>query len=127
MAVRSADVEAYLAALDHPLKPGVERLRAAILASNDEITERVKWNAPSFCSAGVDRATFRLRPGDRLQLVLHRGATKRDDGDSFRFEDPSGLLAWAAPDRAVITFRDLDDVAAKETAVVDVVNRWMRA
>lgn len=125
MASRPDDVEAYLAALEHPLKPGVERLRAAILASNDEITERVKWNAPSFCYAGVDRATFRLRPGDRLQLVLHRGAKKRDDGEGFRFEDPSGLLEWAAPDRAVITFRDLDDVAAKEAAVVATVNRWI--
>ena len=37
------------------------------------------------------------------------------------------LLEWAAPDRAVITFRDLDDVAARQVAVVDVVNRWVAA
>ena len=41
--------------------------------------------------------TFRLRPGDRLQLVLHRGAKVRDDAADFRFEDDSGLLEWAAP------------------------------
>ncbi|KAE8764037.1 DUF1801 domain-containing protein [Georgenia thermotolerans] len=127
MTARSNEVAAYLAALQHPFKPGVERLRAAILAANDEITERVKWNAPSFCYADVDRATFRLQPGDRLQLVLHRGATKRGDGADFHFEDPFGLLEWVATDRAVITFRDLDDVAANEAAVVDTVIRWMRA
>jgi malonyl CoA-acyl carrier protein transacylase len=71
--------------------------------------------------------TFRLQPGDRLQLVLHRGAAVRDDAADFRFEDASGLLEWVAADRAVITFRDLDDVAAKQSAVVDVVNRWVAA
>jgi hypothetical protein len=85
----------------------------------------VKWNAPSFRYAGVDRVTFRLQPGDRLQLVLHRGAAVRDDAAGFRFEDPSGLLEWVAADRAVISFRDLADVTAKLPAVVDVVRRWV--
>ena len=122
-----SDVDRFLAELDHPLKAGVERLRTAILASNGAITEHVKWNAPSFRFDGVDRVTFRLRPGDRLQLVLHRGAKVRDDAADFRFDDDSGLLDRVATDRAVITFRDLDDVAARQAAVVDVVNRWVAA
>jgi len=120
-------VDSFMAGLEHPLKDGIEQLRAAILASNDGITEHVKWNAPSFRYAGVDRVTFRLQPGDRLELVLHRGAKVRDDAADFRFEDDSGLLEWVAPDRAVVTFRDLDDVAARQVAVVDVVNRWVAA
>jgi hypothetical protein len=122
-----ADVDTFMAELQHPLKAGVEQLRAAILASNSAITEQVKWNAPSFCYGGVDRVTFRLRPGDRLQLVFHRGATVTPSGDDFRFADTSGLLDWVAADRAVITFRDLEDVAAQQAAVVDVVNRWVVA
>ena len=122
-----SDVDRFLAELEHPLKAGVVQLRAAILASDDAITEHVKWNAPSFCYDGVDRVTFRLQPGDRLQLVLHRGAKVRDDAGDFRFDDDSGLLHWVATDRAVITFRDLDDVAARQEAVVDVVNRWVGA
>ena len=122
----AGSVEAFMAALEHPFKPGIERLRAAILASNSEITEHVKWNAPSFCHGGVDRATFRLQPGNRLQLILHRGAKVRAD-DGFRFEDTSGLLEWLTPDRAVITFRDLTDVESKLAAVLDVVNRWVAA
>ena len=89
---REDDVDGFMAALDHPLKAGVEQLRAAILASNDGITETVKWNAPNFRYDGIDRVTFRLQPGDRLQLVLHRGVAVRDDAADFRFEDPSGLL-----------------------------------
>ena len=127
MPPRTGDVNSFMAELEHPLKAGIEQLRAAILASNDGITEHVKWNAPSFRYAGVDRVTFRLQPGDRLQLVLHRGAKVRDDAADFRFEDDSGLLDWVAPDRAVVTFRDLDDVAARQVAVVDVVNRWVAA
>ena len=93
MARRSETVDAFMAALQHPLKAGVERLRSASLASNDQISEQVKWNAPSFCYGGVDRATFRLQPGDRLQLILHRGAKTRDDSAEFRFEDTSGVSA----------------------------------
>jgi hypothetical protein len=36
-----------MADLRHPLKPGPGQLSAAILASNPEISEHVKWNAPS--------------------------------------------------------------------------------
>jgi len=119
------DVDGYLDRLDHPLKAGVEQLRAAILASDDGITESVKWNAPNFRYDGVDRVTFRLQPGDRLQLVLHRGAAVRDDVGDFRFDDPTGLVEWATPDRGVLTFSDLADVAAKQPAVVELVRRWV--
>ncbi len=127
MAGRAGDVDAFMAVLQHPLKAGIEQLRSAILASDEQITEHVKWNAPSFCFGGVDRVTFRLQPGDRLQLVLHRGAQTRNDSAAFRFEDPSGLLEWLAPDRAVLTFRDLADVDARRTVVVNLVNRWVTA
>jgi hypothetical protein len=127
MTGRAGDVDAFMAELRHPLKAGIEQLRSAILASNEQITEHVKWNAPSFRYGGVDRATFRLQPGDRLQLVLHRGAKTRNDSADFRFEDPSGLLEWLAPDRAVLTFRDLADVDARQATVVNLVNRWVIA
>jgi len=127
MTRRADSVDAFMADLRHPLKPGIQRLRAAILASNGAITEHVKWNAPSFRHDGIDRVTFRLQPGDRLQLVLHRGARTRDDVENFRFEDPADLLEWLAADRAVVTFRDLADVEARQAAVVDLVNRWMTA
>ena len=102
-------------------------MRAAILASDEEITEHVKWNAPSFCYHGDDRVTFRLRPGDRFQLVFHRGAEVRSDSDGFAFEDATGLLEWASQDRAYATLRDLKEVREKLPTVVDLVGRWMRA
>src|SRR4051812_3629708 len=92
------DVASYLRALRHPMKDGVAALRRAILHSNAEISEHIKWNAPSFCHGGDDRVTLRLPPKGGLQLILHRGA-KVTDTTGFSFADPSGLIVWAAPDR----------------------------
>ena len=111
-----------MSGLDHPRKEGIERLRAAILGSNDRITEHVKWNAPSFCYAGEDRMTFRLFPEDRAQLVFHRGAKVKDDADAFEFDDDTGLLRWVAKDRAVVALRDAE---ARQRDLVGVVNRWV--
>ena len=41
----------FLEGLDHPLKAEIERVRTIILGSNSEITEHIKWNAPSSVSA----------------------------------------------------------------------------
>jgi hypothetical protein len=123
----SPEVAEFVRELSHPLKDGVVDVRAAILASDHQITEHIKWKAPSFCYAGDDRVTFRLQPGDVFQLVFHRGAKVRADSEEFTFEDGTGLLEWAAPDRATVTLTDLDDVRAKLTAVVELVGRWMRA
>ena len=121
------DVQAFLRGLKHARKDEVEAVREIILSAHPGITERIKWNAPSFCIDGDDRITFRLQPGDRVQLVFHRGARTRDDAATFSFEDGSGLLEWVARDRALVTFEDLDDVKAKRAAFKDLVRRWMIA
>lgn len=126
MAPRSSPVDTFFAELEHPLKPGMESLRAAILDSNAEISEHIKWKAPSFCHRGDDRVTFRLPPKGGLQLIFHRGAKVKDVA-GFRFEDASGLIAWAAVDRGVVTLTDGADVHAKTAALVRLVNAWMVA
>ena len=124
---RSPEVDRFMAQLDHPLKAGVEHLRDAILASDPEIAEHVKWKAPSFCREGEDRITFQLRRPDRIQLVFHRGAKVRADAGSFTFDDPTGLLRWATTDRAVVTFGDLAEVEARTGELRDLVGRWVLA
>jgi Domain of unknown function (DU1801) len=126
MAHGSEDVERFMRELEHPLKVEIEHVRSAILASSAEVSERIKWNAPSFCFRGEDRVTFRLQPKDRFQLVFHRGA-KVKDTTGFSFEDDSGLLEWAAKDRGVLTFRDAKDVKDRSAAAVKLVARWMEA
>lgn len=125
MAKRDVDVADYLAALEHPRKPEVLALRRLILAADRGITERIKWNAPSFGVGGDDRVTMRLAPKGQVQLVFHRGAKVITDG--FTFADPTGWLVWAAADRATLTVEDAADLKANGAAIAALVVRWMKA
>jgi hypothetical protein len=69
---------------------------------------------------------MRLQPKDRVELVFHRGA-KPKDNRAFHFDDPSGLLEFKAPDRAVISFTSLSDIKAKKSPLRELVRRWMTA
>ncbi len=126
MSNRTEEVDQFMQSLDHPLKAEVEAVRGMILSSNERITEHIKWNAPSFCYEGEDRVTFKLHPQDRIQLIFHRGA-KVKDGKDFAFEDSTGLLQWVAADRATVTLHDINDVQAKEAALIKVVHQWMES
>jgi len=122
---RPVDVETYMAALQHRAKPQVEALRRLILAAVPGIGERIKWNAPSYGMGEDDRITMRLQPGDRLDLVLHRGAKARPSG-GFVFADPDGLIVWAAPDRGVIAL-DPDQPLDDNPALAELLRRWIAA
>lgn len=128
MAKPTVTVDAYLANLEHPMKDGVLALRKTILGVDSEITEQIKWNAPSFCYGGDDRITFRLLPNGKggLQLIFHRGAKSKDTSD-FTFVDPSGLVEWAAPDRGVVTFKNADEIAPNTPKLVKLIKAWLKA
>jgi hypothetical protein len=40
--------------------------------------------------------------------------------------DPRSLLAWLGPDRASVTFADLAEVDAKESAFAAVIRQWVQ-
>jgi hypothetical protein len=117
-------VDEFLAALAHARRVDIDRLRSALLASDCELGERIKWNAPSFGHDGNDRVTFRLQPADRFELVLHRGAVKRTD--EFSFDDPHHQVTWAAADRGTVPVPDpMTDTDEKQ--LVALANRWLEA
>lgn len=125
MSNRSEEVDQFIKDLEHPLKEEIAQMRAIILDSDEQMTEHIKWNAPSFCYNGVDRLTFNLHARDRIQLIFHRGA-KVKDSTGFAFEDSAGLLKWVAPDRALLTIQDKQDLEAKKAALVNVVSQWIK-
>ncbi|USG64359.1 DUF1801 domain-containing protein [Brevibacillus ruminantium] len=119
-------VEAYFDSLEHPQKMEIEEVRNIILESNDEITEHIKWNAPSFCYQDEDRITFNLRGKEYFMLVFHCGAkVKNNEGKDPIFEDTTGLLNWVSRDRATVTFTDRNDVIAKKEKLAEVVKKWI--
>lgn len=120
-----SDVQRYLDALSHPRFDEISALRVAILASDAEFTETIKWNAPNFLHGGVDRVTFRLHPRDQFQVVLHRGSTKTS-GVAPKFATDSDLVAWAAPDRGVIDVPAGTAFEARLGEMVELIVSWAR-
>lgn len=126
-AADSADVPTFLKNLKHARKDEVERVRTLVLESDPTLTERVKWNAPSFGNGEDDRITFRLQPGDRVQLVFHRGAKVVADAATFTFKDVSGLIQWASSDRGIVTFESRSDIDRSEGKLRTLVRAWLKA
>lgn len=111
-------VDALMAALDHPLKPEIEVLRTIIKAAWPGLGERVKWNAPSYHLGKDDMAAFNLRQAGFVQLVLVFPA-------GLMIEDRRGLLEGDYKDRRLVRFDSMADVEAKRPALEAVVREWV--
>jgi len=126
---RNADsteaVEAFLASLEHPRKREIEALRRTILGAHPDVREGVKWNAPSFRTTEYF-ATIHLRAKDGVGIVFHLGAkARKSPGGAMAIDDPTGLLAWQAKDRALASFGDLPDIASRRDALAAIVRQWV--
>lgn len=126
MSQKTAEVTTFIQNVNHPLKKGMKLLREVILSAHKDITEHIKWKAPSFCYNGEDRVTFNLHKNDCIVIVFHRGAKVKDSKD-FVFKDSTGLLEWVATDRALVTFRDTKDIQDKKEALKNLVIQWIQS
>lgn len=117
-------VDEYRAALKPVQRAIVDHLRAAASASAPDVTEHIKWNAPSFCLQGDDRITLSTSPKGAVRVILHRGVKVKDNTD-LAFEAPAGLVKWAAPDRGVMEFKAKADVDNWAADIDDIFKRWM--
>jgi len=122
----SQAVDAYMARLDHPCKPDLERIRRLILSVDPAISEGIKWNAPSFRTHEYF-ATANLRGGAGLRIILHLGAKARElPPGGVAVDDPAGLLTWLAKDRAMIEFGPGMAVSGHEAALRSLLREWIR-
>lgn len=119
-------VRIYLENLDHPLKSEILKIRDLIFKTNPNLTEQIKWNAPSFCLTGEDKITFNLPPKkDSIQLVFHRGVKKKELPKEKLINDNSGLLKWATNDRAVIRFTSMQEILEDEAKIQEIIQKWL--
>ena len=109
-------VDAFMLALQHPLKAEIEVVRNIILHANDKIAERVKWNSPSFYYKD-DFAAIHVRQQKFVHLVLvfPKGIV----------EDDSDLLEGNFKDRRMAYFYNLKDIETKKSTLEKVVNDWV--
>ncbi|MEO7032662.1 MAG: DUF1801 domain-containing protein [Polyangiaceae bacterium] len=112
-----AVVDAYMRDLDHPFKAELEAVRAIILGVSDKISERIKWNAPSFFYK-EDLAAFNPRASEFAHLILlfPGGAG---------IPAKSTLLEGKAKDRREAKFHSLEDVQTKKKALQKLVKDWV--
>lgn len=123
-------VDAYMKKLKHPLSGVVEALRRAILSTDGEIGEEVKWNAPTFFYAGPMApfnpkeykrhiVVFNLHQKDCIRLVFPSGA---------RIGDQSGLLSGDYADgRRLAFFSSMEDVESKRAALQAGIRKWLKS
>lgn len=121
-----ASVDALLDALAHPRREAVDRYRRVLLGVAPGVLETWKWNAPNYVLAG-DFATFRLRPRQAFQLILHAGSGKGGLAELPQLPAAPGLLSWPASDRCVLALDRLPEGAEGERVLSELVRHWLRA
>ncbi|MEK5492503.1 DUF1801 domain-containing protein [Paenibacillus sp. FSL R7-0297] len=120
-------VSLFLKELEHPLKDEIEEVRKIILSADEDITEQIKWNAPSFCYNQQDRVTMNLQGKGFFRLIFHTGAKVKEEAATVPlFTDTSGLLEWITGDRAVVKITDSTDLEFKRAELPALVARWMK-
>jgi uncharacterized protein YdhG (YjbR/CyaY superfamily) len=113
---KTAEVDAFMAKLDHPFKAEVQAVREIIKGGNPHITEQIKWNAPSFSYKDY-LATFNLHSKKNVHLVFHNPEIA-----SVKSE----LLEGDYKDRRMAYFSSMEDVKAKRTVLESIVKELVR-
>ncbi len=91
----------------------MEALRVIIKAANPAISERIKWNAPSYY-AKEDFLTFNHRMVDKVHLIFHHAKIAEID---------SPILEGDYRDRRMVYFENMDVVLAKQAELESVINK----
>ena len=122
MANRTEQVDEFMGSLDHPFKPEVQMIREIIKNVNPQITEQIKWNAPSFSYQGESLVTFNLWERKRIHLVFHNPMISKVK---------SKLLEGDYDHRRMAYFTDQSDIQVKrptlEKALKDLIRLQSKA
>jgi hypothetical protein len=112
----------------HPFRKEIEQLRNCILSTSTALTENIKWNGPNYCFDNEDRITMRIQPPTKqVQLIFHRGAKKQNQPKDKLIANKSKMLVWKENDRAIVTFKSLQDIENEKIELTDIVTEWTQA
>jgi uncharacterized protein YdhG (YjbR/CyaY superfamily) len=104
----TAQVNEFMDRLNHPFKAEVQLIREIIKNVNKDVTEQIKWNAPTFSYKGQYLVTFNLWEKQRIHLVFHNPEIPKVK---------SKLLEGDYDHRRMAYFSDKKDIEAKKTAL----------
>ncbi len=110
-------VSDYMHQLQHPLKTEINAVRDIIKNARAGISERIKWNAPSYYYKGVDLVTFHVREMKKVHLVFHNIAIVQVQSD---------LLEGDYKDRRMVYFQGIEDVEAHKNELERIMIAYTR-
>lgn len=126
--MKSEEVTKFLDGQEHPFRKEIEQLRNCILSANPGLTENIKWNGPNYCFDNADRITMKIQPpAKQVQLIFHRGASKHTQPKDKLISNAGKMLVWKENDRAIITFKSLQDIENGKEELTEIVNKWISA
>lgn len=122
------EVTDFLDVLNHPFSKEIGQLRSCILAANNGLVENIKWNGPNYCYNEEDRITMKIQPpAKQVQLIFHRGAKKQQPPKDKLIASKNKMLVWKENDRAIITFKSLQDIETGKAELAIIINEWINA
>jgi len=105
---QTEQVDEFMDKLDHPFKAEVEMVREIIKNVNRDITEQIKWKAPTFSYKGEYLVTFNLWEKGRIHLVFHNPMISKVKSE---------LLEGDYDHRRMAYFIDKKDIETKKAAL----------
>jgi len=94
-------VDEFMEKLDHPFKAEVRTMREMIRNVNKDITEQIKWNAPSFSYKGESLVTFNLWEKQKIHLVFHNPMISRVKSELLEGDYDHRRMAYFADQKAI--------------------------
>jgi hypothetical protein len=66
-------------------------------------------------------------PTKQVQIIFHRGAKKQEQPKEKLIASKSKLLVWKENDRAIATFKNLQDIENGKAELLEIVAEWISA
>src|SRR5687768_229913 len=107
-------VDEFMEKLDHPFKAEVQVIRDIIKNVNKDITEEIKWNAPSFAYKGEYLVTFNLWEKKRIHLVFHNPMVSKVKSKLLEGDYDHRRMAYFADQREIQAKRKTLEKALKD-------------
>jgi hypothetical protein len=111
---RSAEVDAWFARYDNPMRDVVQCIREIILAADPRIDECIKWQAPTFTYRG-NLASFYPKSKQHASLMFHLGA---------RIPGKHPLLEGSGDTSRVLKLQSVAEANAARGDLVRIVKSW---
>ena len=66
-------------------------------------------------------------PTKQVQLIFHRGAKKQIQPKERLISNKSKMLVWKENDRAIVTFKSMQDIENGKVELTSIVTEWIIA